>query len=38
MVQFGVFLRGPGRVALRNPRLTFTPSKAPEPGNREPRR
>jgi hypothetical protein len=24
MVQFGVFLRGPGRVALRNPRLSFT--------------
>ena len=24
MVQFGVFLRGPGRVALRNLRLTFT--------------
>ena len=26
MVQFGVFLRGPGRVALRNPRLSFTPA------------
>jgi len=26
MVQFGVFLRGPGRIALRNPRLTFTPA------------
>lgn len=38
MVQFGVFLRGPGRLALRNPRLAFTPSKAPEPDNREPRR
>lgn len=25
MVQFGVFLRGPGRVALRHPRLAFTP-------------
>jgi hypothetical protein len=24
MVQFGVFLRGPGRIALRNPRLIFT--------------
>jgi hypothetical protein len=24
MVQFGIFLRGPGRIALRNPRLTFT--------------
>jgi hypothetical protein len=24
MVQFGVFLRGPGRVALRNPQLSFT--------------
>ena len=26
MVQFGVFLRGPGRVALRNPRQSFTPA------------
>ena len=28
MVQFGIFLRGPGpgRVALRNPRLSFTPA------------
>jgi hypothetical protein len=26
MVQFGVFLRGPGRVALRNPQLSFTPA------------
>jgi hypothetical protein len=25
IVQFGVFLRGPGRVALRNPRLSFAP-------------
>jgi hypothetical protein len=38
MVQFGVFLRGPGRVALRNPRLTFTPARATEPGNRDARR
>ena len=26
MVQFGVFLRGPGRIALRDPRLSFTPA------------
>jgi hypothetical protein len=26
MVQFGVFLRGPGRVALRNPQLSFSPA------------
>ena len=26
MVQFGIFLRGPGRVAFRNPQLTFTPT------------
>jgi hypothetical protein len=26
MVQFGVFLRGPGRVALRHPQLSFTPT------------
>jgi hypothetical protein len=26
LVQFGVFLRGPGRIALRNPRLSFTPA------------
>jgi hypothetical protein len=26
MVQFGIFLRGPGRVALRNPRLSFIPA------------
>jgi hypothetical protein len=29
MVQFGVFLRGPGRVALRNPQLSFTPAAGP---------
>jgi bifunctional DNase/RNase len=28
MVQFGVFLRGPGRVEFRNPGLTFTPGPA----------
>jgi hypothetical protein len=26
MVQFGVFIRGPGRIALRNPRLSFAPA------------
>jgi len=26
MVQFGIFLRGPGRVGFRNPQLTFTPA------------
>jgi hypothetical protein len=32
MVQSGIFLRGPGRVALRNPRLSFAPAAAiPDP-------